>query len=252
MSTKPPFAVFNQGQIPTIACFNKATTPLGVDFDALISAMQAYIVSSVVPVWGSPANLVKTTDFQPGAWAMVFLDDADQAGALAYHDLTPDGLPQGKVFVRTTLNNHDLVSISASHELVEMLVDPAINMLTTGPDQSVVYAYESADPVEALSFPVNGIPMSDFVFPSYFEDFRQPNSVQFDQMNRVSAPFQILEGGYQIVFKNGQWSQIFASGDAAKKRAFRVEDRRGHRSEQRSLRGVDKLEQSEQRRRPAA
>ena len=29
---------FNQGIIPTIACFNKAKTHLGIDFDALISA----------------------------------------------------------------------------------------------------------------------------------------------------------------------------------------------------------------------
>jgi hypothetical protein len=62
---------------------------------------------------------------------MVFLDDADQPGALAY--LTPDGLPQSKVFVKTTLENNDLVSVSASHELVEMLVDPATNLMTTGP-----------------------------------------------------------------------------------------------------------------------
>src|SRR5215469_15902031 len=186
MTTKPTFSAFNQGQIPSIACFNKATTQFGVDLDALIAAMQAYIVNNVAPVWGTPANLVKTTDFQPGAWAMIFLDDADQAGALAYHDLTPDGLPQSKVFVKTTLENGDLVSVSASHELVEMLVDPAINLLTIGPDRQQVYAYESADPVEALSFEVTGVPMSDFVFPSYFENFHAPNSVQFDAMNRVT------------------------------------------------------------------
>jgi hypothetical protein len=232
MSSKPTFAAFNQGQIPTIACFNQATIALGVDFDALIAAMQAYVVNNVAPVWGTPANLVKTTDFQPGAWAMVFLDNADQAGALAYHDLTPDGFPQAKVFVKTTLANNDLVSVSASHELVEMLVDPAINMLTTGPDQTVTYAYESADRVEALSFPVNGIQMSDFVYPSYFEDFRQPNSVQFDQMNQVNAPFQILPGGYQLILKSGQWSQVFGSEE--KRKAFAREDRRDHRSEQRS------------------
>src|SRR5437868_3855046 len=34
---------FNQGETPTIACFNKATTPLGVDLDALISAMQSFV-----------------------------------------------------------------------------------------------------------------------------------------------------------------------------------------------------------------
>lgn len=251
MSSRPTFAAFNQGQIPTIACFNQATTPLGVDLDTLIAAMQEYVVNNVAPVWGTPANLVKTTGFQSGAWAVVFLDNADQADALAYHDLTPDGLPQARVFVKTTLDNNELVSVSASHELVEMLVDPAINMMTTGPDPTTFYAYESADPVEALSFEVNGIPMSDFIYPSYFEDFRQPNSVQFDQMNRVSAPFQVLHGGYQIIFKDGQWSQTFALKDEAKRRAFAREDRRRHRSEQRVQRATGGLEASKPARRAA-
>jgi len=230
MATKKPiFAAFNQGVIPTIACFNKATVPMGVDFDALIAAMQEYVTVHIAPVWGTPAKLVKTTDFKSGAWAMVFLDDADQPGALAYHDLTPDGLPVSKVFVKTTLDDNELVSVSASDELVKMIVDPAINMMTTGPDPKTMYAYESADPVEALSFPVKGIPMSDFVYPSYFEVFRKPNSVQFDKMNKVTKTFQILKGGYQIIFKNGKFSQVF--GSKAKAKAFGKEDRRGHRSE---------------------
>ena len=231
---KPRFGAFNQGDIPTIACFNKSTVPLGVDFDALIAAMQAFVDNDVAPVWGTPARLVRSTGFVPGHWAMVFLDDADQPGALAYHDLTPDGLPESKVFVKTTLKNHDLVSVSASHELVEMLVDPAINLMTTGPDPKLVYAYESADPVEQLSYPVRGIAMTDFVYPSYFEAFHKPGSVQFDRLRKVSKPFQILAGGYQIIFKNGKWTQVF--GSAAKKKRFMKEDHRGHRSEQRKQR----------------
>jgi hypothetical protein len=233
---KPPFGAFNQGQLPTIACFNKATTPLGVDFDKLIATMQEFVNQHVAPVWGTPAKLVKTDDYLPGAWAVVFLDNADQPGALAYHDLTPDGLPQSKVFVKTTLDNNDLVSVSASHELVEMLVDPAINLMTTGPDPNLVYAYESADPVEALSFAIHGIPMTDFVYPSYFETFHKPGSVPFDHMKKVNEPFEILPGGYQIVFSNGNWTKIF--GSATKEQAFGREDRRDHRSEQR---GADKL-----------
>lgn len=232
--SKRVLGAFNQGIIPTIACFNKATVPLGVDLDQLIAAMQDYVDQYVAPVWGTPAKLVKSTNFVKGAWAIVFLDDADQPGALAYHDLTPDGLPESKVFVKTTLDNDDLVSVSASHELVEMLVDPAINMMTTGPDSKLMYAYESADPVEALSFPVSKIPMSDFVYPAYFETFHKPGAVQFDRMSKVAKPFQILSGGYQIVFKNGKWTQVF--GSAAKKKSFAKEDRRGHRSEQRKQR----------------
>ncbi len=246
MSTRPVFGAFNQGEIPTIACFNQATVDLQVDYDALIAAMQTYIDDSIVPVWGTPATLVKADGFQKGAWAMVFLDDADQAGALAYHDLTPDGFPVAKVFVRTTLENNDLVSVSASHELVEMLVDPAINLMTTGPDPKTIYAYESADPVEALSFDVDGIAMSDFVYPSYFEVFHPAGSVQFDQMNKVNKPFQILSGGYQIIFKNGNWSQVF--GSEKKKKAFAKEDRRQHRSEERKLAQKGKLVRSKARR----
>jgi len=232
---RPTFGAFNQGGVPTIACFNKATTALGVNFDALIVAMQAFVDQQVVPVWGTPAKLIKSTGFVKGAWAMVFLDNADQPGALAYHDLTPDGLPESKVFVKTTVDNGDLVSVSASHELVEMLVDPAINLMTTGPNPKIVYAYESADPVEALSFNVNGIPMTDFVYPAYFEAFHKAGSVQFDRLKKVNKPFQILSGGYQIIFKNGKWTQVF--GSASKKKSFAREDRR----EQRDRAGKNKL-----------
>lgn len=243
MAQKPRFAAFGSGGVPTIACFNNATVGLGVDFDALIAAMQVFVDKYVVPVWNTPAKLVKTSGYRKNAWAMVFLDDADQAGALAYHDLTPDGMPQSKVFVKTTLENHDLVSVSASHELVEMLVDPAINLMTTGPDTRATYAYESADPVEALSFKVNGIPMTDFVFPAYFEIFHPKGSVQFDQMKKVKKPFEILSGGYQIVFKSGRWTQTFAS--QRKKKAFAKEDRRGHRSGQRIAAQKNRLRRAE-------
>src|SRR5260370_28397972 len=103
--TKPGIvmAAFNQGQKPTIACFNTAKTPLGVDLDDLIKAMQTYIDDHFAPVWGTPATLVKSTDFIKNAWALVFWDTADQPNALGYHDLTPDGLPLSHIFVETTI-----------------------------------------------------------------------------------------------------------------------------------------------------
>jgi hypothetical protein len=231
MNKKPVSRQFNQGDTPTIAVFNQATVSLGVDFNKLITAMQSYVDKYVAPRWACPANLVKSDDFVKGAWAVAFLDDADVQGALAYHDVTPDGLPLSKVFVKTTIKNKESVPVAGSHELAEMLIDPGIQMMTTGPNLRLTYALEGSDPVEALSFPVNGIPMSDFVFPSYFEVFRKAGSVQFDQMGKVRKPFQILPGGYQIVFNGRQWMQVF--GSTAKAKKFAKEDRRGHRSEQR-------------------
>jgi len=56
----------------------------------------------------------------------------------------------------------------------------------------------------------------------------------------VSKPFQVLAGGYQIIFKNGKWTQV--SGSKAKERAFAKEDRRGHRSEQRKQRTLKRAD----------
>ncbi len=233
-TNRPTLAAFDKGETPTIACFNKARADLGVDFDKLIAALQAYVDRHVAPVWGTPARLIKTKGFVKKAWAIVLLDEADAPGALAYHELTPEGFPLSKVFVQTTLEHGTPVSVATSHELVEMLVDPAINMMSTGPDARTTYAYESADPVQTLSFNVKRIPMSNFVYPSYFEVFRKPRSTRFDHMKKVRRPFEIVPGGYQIIFKDGNWTQIFATPEQAKR--LGVTEDSDHRAECRGKR----------------
>jgi hypothetical protein len=232
MNLKQKTRVSHKAHIPTIVCVNNATVPLGVDFGKLIAAMQVFVDKHVAPVWGTRAKLVKARDLKPGKWAMVFVDHADHARALARHDLTPDGLPLARVFVKTTLANKNLVSVAATHELVEMLVDPAINLVTMRKGSKLVYQYESADPVEDLHFPVNGIPMTNFVYPTYFEEFHKPGSVRFDHLGELNKPFQIHTGGYQGVLKDGKWIPIHGSPE--KKKRFAREDRRGRRLEQRA------------------
>jgi len=222
-------AAFDHGQIPTIACFNKATVNPGVDFGRLVAALQVFLDRCFTPVWGTPARLIQTTGFKKGAWALALLDTADVANALGYHDLTPDGLPLSKVFVKTTLDAGQKVSVTACHELAEMLVDPAIDLAAVGPGSGTsFYAYETADAVEELEFAIDHVAMSDFVYPAWFEGFRKAGSAQFDYLKKVRRPFQILPGGYMSVFKGGRWTQVF--GSRAKARRFAREDRRGHRS----------------------
>jgi hypothetical protein len=219
-------AQFDRGQKPVITVVNEAKTSWGVTPSAVVAALQKYVDDRFAPIWGVPATLASGTQIKKGAWGLAFLDDADQANALGYHDLTPDGLPLGKVFVRTTLSSKNLVSVTASHELAEMLVDPAINLAAEAPD-GTFYAYEVADPVEEETFDVDGIPMSNFAYPSWFEGFRKPNSAQFDEMKTCKKPFEIRPGGYMPVFKDGEWTQIF--GSKRKEARFRGDDRRGRR-----------------------
>jgi len=223
-------AQFDRGQKPVITVVNEAKTPWGVAQSALVAALQKYVDERFAPVWGVPATLASGKAIKTGTWGLVFLDDADQADALGYHDLTPQGLPLGKVFVRTTISSKNLVSVTASHELAEMLADPAIDLAAEAPD-GTFYAYEVADPVEDETFHVGGIPLSNFAYPSWFEGFRKPRSDKFDEVGTCKKPFEIRPGGYMSIFKNGQWTQIF--GSKRSEARYLREDRSGRRPERR-------------------
>src|SRR5262249_39733688 len=147
------------------------------------------------------------------------------------------------VFVKTTLaqqrpdGSPESVAVSASHELWEMLADPSINMMVTGPNLRAGYAYEVADPVEETDFPVsiNGVTVriSNFVTPEYFETFKHAQPVAYDHLGLCKKPFQLLSGGYQSIWSGGRWSNVFGSkGKAAR---FKLEDRTGHRTESRGF-----------------
>jgi hypothetical protein len=152
-----------------------------------------------------------------------------ELGALGYHDDTPAGMPLSHVFVKTTLDAKESLSVTTSHELAEMLVDAGCQLWAADAKGTTLYAYETADAVEETDFKVDGLDMSNFVFPSWFE--AKPTVSQFDYLNLVKKPFQLLKGGYSIVAKAGRVSQVY--GSKAKERRFAQEDRRLHRSERR-------------------
>src|SRR5262245_22981287 len=104
-----------------------------------------------------------------GTWWVVFLDDSDQAGALSYHDLTNDGLPISKVFVKTILADHASVSVGATHEICEMAVDPWLNSAYQDP-HGVFWAGEVCDPVEndRYGYKIGNVLVTDFITPNWF------------------------------------------------------------------------------------
>jgi len=78
-------------------------------------------------------------------------------GALAYHDLTPKDCRFEGVREDDDRESRPRERVGVARA-VEMLVDPAINMMSTGPTPRRYMPTESADPVEALSFKVRGHP----------------------------------------------------------------------------------------------
>jgi hypothetical protein len=223
-----------------VAVYNRASVPLGLDLSRLVEAMQLFLDHHFAPAWGLSADLSVTSGPVPGSFSMVFLDDADAPGALAYHD-EESGAPLAKVFVKTIAAAGESLSVSASHELVEMLADPCANLYAIGPSGQPLYAYEVADAVEddSLSIEVAGFAMSDFVLPAWFDAtaLARPGA-RFDHRGVLSRPFELHPKGYAIELSEGQFREVFGSEEKASR--FAMEDRRGHRSEHRKrlLRGI--------------
>jgi hypothetical protein len=220
-----------------IACVNKTKhVGLGVPFGKLTAALQKCYDRHFLPVWGFPVKLYNTKRPRPTDWQFLYVDDADDAdGTAGYHDLTIHGRPVSFVFVRTVLENGEPVSLTASHELFEMVIDPIANMWAEA-GGGREFAYEMCDAVEEDTFLVDGLQMSNFVYPTWFEPFRHPRGTKFDHLGLLKSPFSMSKGGYVIVKYRGKVTERFRS--KTKARRFAKEQRRGHRSEYRKPKGL--------------
>src|SRR5262249_22633336 len=160
-----------------------------------------------------PAKLLfpaKASDVPSGAALCAILDDSDQAGALGYHDLTASGQPLGKVFARTDQKYGLDVAVTLSHELIEMLGDPWINLVVENADSSRGYIRELCDAVEddRLAYEIDGVKVSSCVYPTWFNP-SAPKGVKFDHGGVLSGPFTLAPGGY-IGYQDlraGAWHQ---------------------------------------------
>lgn len=206
---------------------NESTVLTDAQIQAAIPALQTQVHRDFAPAWGIDADLsflAKGATPAPDAWMLGIFDTSDQAGALGYHELSPQGTPLAKVFAESDIQAGSNWTITASHELLEMTADPDIDLtvfVQSSNTAGTLYAYESCDACESdsLGYSIDGVALSDFVLPSWFESFRTAGSSQFDYGNHITKPFQILAGGYIGVFDvtaGSGWQQLTSSGVAAK------------------------------------
>ena len=146
----------------SIAVVNQSRADLGTTLKELVAVAQTWHDQYFARWWGTACKLVSTSDVPANGWAMILLDDADQADALGYHDLSPAGMPYSRVFVKTLQQNGEHVVTTFTHELAEMLIDPYCTTMKVDPRTGDVYPYETADAVEGDTFPVGGLPATDF------------------------------------------------------------------------------------------
>lgn len=203
-----------------ISVINSSTVLTDNEVSNVVPVLQKQVTQDFYPVWGVDAHLTFVAsgdDPAPGSWWLTILDDSDQANALGYHDITNEGLPLGKVFAGSDLKFGSSWTITASHELLEMLADPDINLtafVQTSNTAGTLYAYEVCDACEGdqFGYKIDGVDVSDFVYPSWFESFRKGHT-QFDHRKHIHKPFHLLKDGYIGVFdvsSGSGWHSIMA------------------------------------------
>jgi hypothetical protein len=189
------------------------------DVARVTAALQRQAIRDFRPVWEVEATIdsfPKLEDVPVGYWPIMIRDDIGTPGAAGVH-LDKDGQP----FALVTMS--DSWSLTASHEMLEMLADPFGNRLVPGQspksDQGrVEFLVEVADPSEAEEFgyTVNDILMSDFYTPHFFDPVKA-DGVRYSYTGAITEPRTILKGGY-ISFhdpvSNHWWQQIWF-GDTA-------------------------------------
>lgn len=197
-----------------IEIINQSTVMANDQLTPIVAALQKQITQDFTPIWDcGPVELSLVPQGQApksGTWQMVVLDNSDQAGALGYHELTADGLPLAKVFAKDDIQYGLSTSVTMSHELMEMLVDPWACLASQNQDNGNFYALEPADAVESdsLAYKIDDILVSDFVTPDWFITGKGPDT-QFSFKNNVHAPFTLAKGGYiGMCPAGGQWSQV--------------------------------------------
>jgi hypothetical protein len=233
--------------MPNIAVINEAHGVADLDVQAMLPALERQWNRDLREVWGvEPATFAFVPKTAPPAartWWVVFLDDSDQAGALAYHDLTNEGLPIAKVFVDALIAHNASISVGASHETCEMAVDPWLNSAyqdSTG----MFWAGEVCDPVEddQYGYEIDGVLVSDFVTPHWFGHANALS--QLDFRDHADTPFQILSGGFAQLFQGRKgWVQI--TGARSLRGARGRTAARGSRRERRVRQATEPLKRSQ-------
>jgi len=185
---------------------------------AVAAALTIQVTRDLPQFW----NVQATVTYEPnaskipaGVWP-VFLVKTLPPGEGGFH-LDQHNQPYAKVIASP---GSDEWTIDASHETLEMLVDPNGNRLQPSTSIQIengkivdgtgqfAYLVEACDPCEAdnFAYPIQGVAVSDFLTPHFYDPVVTPGT-RYSFTGAIKAPRQILAGGY-ISWVNQQSNEM--------------------------------------------
>lgn len=161
------------------------------------AALQKQIARDAAPIWDLEASLsayATLRDVPIGYWPILIVDDIHDPNTAGFH-IDSRGQPYALVEYGPSW------SLTASHESLEMLVDPSGNREVSGPSPAaeqgeVNFLVEACDPSADAQFAygIDGILVSDFCTPAYFAHAGAGGRYSFT--GAITEPLQVLKNGY--------------------------------------------------------
>lgn len=211
----------------------------------IIRALQHQVTHHFKPAWGIDATIIyaEKGEKYPDAYHINVRARASEEdeGYLGYH-FSERGYPVATIFAREDLKGDKTISDTLSHEILEMLVDPACNLYAhrsaDGTRPARGYFYEVCDPVQTEKYEIDGHLVCDFVFPEWFEQVWENDTGRFfDHRQQLTEPFQLLDDCYADIYERrpgqkGNFRTIWGpeNDEEAQKRE---KHRKKHRNKQR-------------------
>jgi hypothetical protein len=190
---------------------------IGIVFQtALVEAAdQARIVNAIsqqvdlhfAPAWNRlpshPRLFSSMATVPEGLPVIRVVDVVDDPDALGYHTEERDrvtGIVGAKTILDaggSILKGADSVSACLSHEVLEASINPFVGGWEDGPAAGEEFAREVCDPCQDQSYAINGIAVSDFVLPAWFD--AQNRTGPYDHLGVLRKPFTRTRGGYIVL-----------------------------------------------------
>ena len=214
------------------------------ELQRVIRAINRQIEEDFEPYWslGATLRLEGRSETAPSKLslpdlrgdAILYLwNKLDVDGALGYHDQNARGIPYGFVFTALSAQLGEPWSVTLSHEALELIADPEVNLLVMGPhpahpDRTVFHWYEMSDAVQNETYQIDGVAVSNFVLPLYFTPNNEKGA-RNDFLGTISSgktltSFGVNPGGYVGFYdpELGEHDTFSRSGDHAAKKRMKI------------------------------
>lgn len=187
-----------------VGLVHQATQADWPSIQRVAAALHTQVTRDLGPIWGIDATVEAVQDPTaiPDGMLPILVQDQTPHSVGGLH--TVDG---GRPFA-VVLVSRDW-GLAASHECIEMLIDPTGSLLCEGlgvaidngrvvdGPHRVDYLIEACDPMEAPdhAYTIDGVTVSDFYTRAYFDDAARPG-IRYSFNGSITSPRQVKQGGY--------------------------------------------------------